>query len=109
MKWAINLSELINHCSRKYNNQLKSRSISVQNQGKQSSIPSTTKQLRNVPKSTFTSQMYPKSSRKFVRKDLGHDLDQLTKGNQHEASLSPYPSMTIMVQPNKIDYSERSM
>ena len=43
------------------------------------------------------------------KKDLGHDLYQLTKGNQLEVNLSPYPSFTIMVQPNKIDYTEQSM
>ena len=42
-----------------------------------------------------------------IKKDLGHDLDQLTKTNQHEVNLSPHPSLTIMVQPNKIDYAER--
>ena len=56
------------------------------------------------------SQMFPSSSTtKNFRNDLGHDLDQLIKGNQLEVNLSPHPSLTIMVQPNKIDYTERSM
>ena len=54
------------------------------------------------------SQMHLRSTKKDARKGLGHDLDQLTKGNQHEVNLSPHPSLTIMVQPNKIDYTERS-
>ena len=54
-------------------------------------------------------QMHLGSTKKDARKGLGHDLDQLTKGNQHEVNLSPHPSLTIMVQPNKIDYTERSM
>ena len=53
-------------------------------------------------------QMHLGSTKKDARKGLGHDLDQLTKGNQHEVNLSPHPSLTIMVQPNKIDYTERS-
>ena len=56
------------------------------------------------------SQIFPSSSTtKNFRNDLGHDLDQLTKGNQLEVNLSPHPSLTIMVQPNKIDYTQRSM
>ena len=105
MKRAINLPELITHYFRKYNNHLDARLMSIKSQ---QPITSKTRQLGNTLKSTIKSQMYPKSSRKIVRKDLGHDLDQLTKGNQHEISLSPHPSLTIMVQPNKIDYSERS-
>ena len=53
--------------------------------------------------------MHLRSTKKDDRNNLGHDLDQLTKGNQHGAKLSPQPSLTIMVQPNKIDYTERSM
>ena len=52
--------------------------------------------------------MHLRSTKKDDRNNLGHDLDQLTKGNQHGAKLSPQPSLTIMVQPNKIDYTERS-
>ena len=71
---------------------------------------SKTKQLNLKPKRTLTSQIVlSRNSMPNLRKDLGHDLDQLTEGNQHEVNLSPHPSLTIMVQPNKIDYSQRSM
>ena len=81
----------------------------VQSQGNQHPILklySKSEQLSPKPKRTFTSQ---RSTRKNPRKGLGHDLDQLTKGNHHELNLSPHPSLTVMVQPNKIDYSERSI
>ena len=64
------------------------------------------KQLNSKRKRTFTPQ---RSTRKNPWQGLGHDLDQLTIGNQHELDLSPHPSLTVMVQPNKIDYSERSI
>ena len=85
------------------------RLMSVQSQGNQHPILklySKSEQLSPKPKRTFTSQ---RSTRKNPRKGLGHDLDQLTKGNHHELNLSPHPSLTVMVQPNKIDYSERSI
>ena len=83
--------------------------MSVQSQKKQHPILNLYSKLSNFkPKSILVSQMDPRSSRKNDRNDLGHDLDQLTKGNQHEVNLSPHPSLTVMVQPNKIDYSERS-
>ena len=81
----------------------------VQSQGNQHPILklySKSEQLSPKPKRTFTSQ---RSTRKNPRKGLGHDLDKLTKGNHHELDLSPHPSLTVMVQPNKIDYSERSI
>ena len=81
---------------------------SVQSQEKQHPILNLYSKTNFKPKSTFTSQMHPRSTRLNVRKNLGHDLDQLTKGNQPESNISPHPSLTIMVQPNKIDYSERS-
>ena len=62
------------------------------------------------PKNTITPQIiHPRSTRPKVRKNLGHDLDQLTEDNHHEVNLSPHPSLTIMVQPNKIDYTERGI
>ena len=85
------------------------RLMNVQSQGNQHPILklySKSEQLSPKPKRTFTSQ---RSTRKNPRKGLGHDLDQLTKGNHHELNLSPHPSLTVMVQPNKIDYSERSI
>ena len=104
---------LMNLCSKEFNNQFDSRLWSVQSQEKQHPILnlySKTMQLNSKPKRTLTSQIvHPRSTRTNVRKDLGHDLDQLTKGNQYESNLSPHPSLTIMVQPNKIDYSERSI
>ena len=102
----------MNLYSKEFNNQFDSRLQSVQSQEKQHPILnlySKTKRLNFEPKSNSASQMYPRFSRKNVQNDLGHDLDQLTKGNQHEVNLSPHPSLTIMVQPNKIDYTERSM
>lgn len=53
-------------------------------------------------------QKQPSISRNGSKKSLGNDLDQLTKDNHHELKLSPYPSLTLIVQPNKIDYTERS-
>ena len=103
---------LMNLYSKKYDNEFDARLQSVQSQEKQHPILnlySKTTQLNSKPKSIFTSQIHPRSTRPNVRKDLGHDLDQLTKRNQHEMNLSPHPSLTIMVQPNKIDYTERSM
>ena len=103
---------LINLYSKEFNNQFDARLQSVQSQEKQHPIVnlySKTTQLDSKPKSIFTSQIHPRSTRPHVRKDLGHDLDQLTKRNQHESNLSPHPSLTIMVQPNKIDYSQRSI
>ena len=102
---------LVNHYSKKFNNEFDARLQSVQSQEKQHPILnhySKTKRLNFEPKSNSASQMYPRSSTKNIWNDLGHDLDQLTKGNQHEVNLSPHPSLTIMVQPNKIDYTERS-
>ena len=66
-----------------------------------------TKKLKDKPNSNSNWQTVVKTI--DFKKDLGHDLYQLTQGNQHEVNLSPYPSLTIMVQPNKIDYTERSM
>ena len=103
---------LMNPCSKKYDKEFDARLQSVQSQEKQHPILnlySKTTQLNSKPKSIFTSQIHPRSTRPNVREDLGHDLDQLTKRNQHEMNLSPHPSLTIMVQPNKIDYTERSM
>ena len=88
---------LVNHHSKKFNNEFDARLQSVESQEMQ------------YPKSKLMSKMSLRSQRKNVRNDLGHDLDQLTKGNQHESNLSPHPSLTIMVQPNKIDYSRRSI
>ena len=53
-------------------------------------------------------QKQPTISRNGSKKSLGNDLDQLTKDNHHELKLSPSPSLTLIVQPNKIDYTERS-
>ena len=104
---------LMNPCSKKYDKEFDARLQSVQSQEKQHPILnlySKTTQLNSKPKRTFTSQIVlSRSSMSNLRKDLGHDLDQLTKGNQHEVNLSPHPSLTIMVQPNKLDYSERSI
>ena len=103
---------LMNLYSKEFNNQFDLRLQSVQRQEKQHPILnlySKTTQLNSKPNSTFMSQMHPRSTRLNFRKNLGHDLDQLTKDNHHEVNLSPHPSLTIMVQPNKIDYSERSM
>ena len=103
---------LMNLYSKEFNNQFDLRLQSVQRQEKQHPILnlySKTKQLKFKPKSSFLSQMHLRSTTKDARNDLGHDLDQLTKGNQHGVKLSPQPSLTIMVQPNKIDYTERSM
>ena len=102
---------LMNLYSNVFNNQFDARLQSVQSHEKQHPILnlySKTTQLNSKPKSTFTSQVYPRSTKKDARKGLGHDLDQLTKRNQPESNLSPHPSLTIMVQPNKIDYSETS-
>ena len=87
-----------------YNNE------SVQNLNKKHSllvVSPTTEKLKDKSNSNSYRQTVVKAS--DVKKDLGHDLYQLTQGNQHEVNLSPYPSLTIMVQPNKIDYTERSM
>ena len=100
---------LINLYSKEFNNQFDARLQSVQSQEKQHPILNLYSKTNFKPKSTFTSQMHPRSTRPNVRKELGHDLDQLTKRNQHESNLSPHPSLTIMVQPNKIDYSRRSI
>ena len=101
----------VNLYSVEYNNEFAERLMLVQSQEKQHPILShysKTSQLDFKRKSTSTSQMQPRSSRKNTRKELGHDLYQLTKGKNHEVNLSPHPSLTIMVQPNKIDYSKRS-
>ena len=101
---------LMNLYSKKYDNEFDARLQSVQSQEKQHPILnlySKTTQLDSKPKSIFTSQIHPRSTRPNVRKDLGHDLDQLTKRNQHEVNLSPHSSLTVMVQPNKIDYTKR--
>ena len=105
-------TELMNLYSKEFNHKFDARFMSVKSQETQYPILddfSKTKQLDFKPIRKFMSKMSPRSLRKNVRNDLGHDLDQLTKGNQHEVSLSPHPSLTIMVQPNKIDYTERSM
>ena len=67
-----------------------------------------TKQLENNHRGQPLSQMVSRSLKKDTEKGLGHDLDQLTKGNYHEVNLSPNPSLTIMVQPNKLDYANTS-
>ena len=103
---------LVNHHSKNFNNEFDARLQSVESQEKQHPILnhySKTKRLKFKSKSSFSSQMHLRSTKKDARNDLGHDLDQLTKGNQHGVKLSPQPSLTIMVQPNKIDYTERSM
>ena len=106
---------LINHYLRKHNDELETihSSPSIQNPEKQHPILdlySKSKELKKGPNNQFrSSRMVSSSLNNGIKKDLGHDLDQLTKGNQHESNLSPHPSLTIMVQPNKIDYSERSM
>ena len=103
---------LMNLYSKEYNNEFDSRLQSFESQEKQHpnlNIYSKTTQLKFKPKGSFLSQMHLRSTKKDARNDLGHDLDQLTKGNQHEVNLSPHPSLTIMMQPNKIDYTERSM
>ena len=85
-----------------YNNE------SVQNLNKKHSllvVSPTTEKLKDKSNSNSYRQTVVKAS--DVKKDLGHDLYQLTQGNQHEVNLSPYPSLTIMVQPNKIDYTKR--
>ena len=103
---------LANNHSKYFNNKLDAKLI-MASQEKQHSILnlySKTKLLKfRRKRSNSMSQMFPSSSTtKNFRNDLGHDLDQLTKGNQLEVNLSPHPSLTIMVQPNKIDYTERS-
>ena len=70
-------------------------------QNSTSNLFSKTKQSKNKSKSHNLSS----HSGQTFNKGLGHDLHQLTKGNYHEVNLSPNPSLTIMVQPNKIDYS----
>ena len=100
---------LMNLYSKEFNNQFDSRLQSVQSQEKQHPNLNLYSKTNFKPKSNFTSQMYPRSTRLNVRKNLGHDLDQLTKDNHHEVNLSPHPSLTIMVQPNKIDYTERGI
>ena len=105
-----------NHYLRRYNNEVEVRysSPQIQNQKMQhpilnlySGIKQTRKDLKSQSRSSR--RMFSSSSNKGFKKDLGHELDQLTKGNQHEANLSPHPSLTIMVQPNKIDYSKKSI
>ena len=103
---------LMNLYSKEFNNKFDARITSSKSQETQ--YPklndySKFKQLDFKTKNNSMSQMNPKLSIKNARKGLGHDLDQLTKGNQHEVNLFPHPSLTIMVQPNKIDYTERSM
>ena len=100
---------LMNLYSKDFHNEFDAMPQSVQSQEKQHSILnlySKSKELNPKPKRIFTSQ---RSTRKNPRQGLGHDLDQLTKGNQHVLDLSPHPSLTVMVQPNKIDYSQRSI
>ena len=85
-----------------YNNE------SVQNLNKKHSllvVSPTTEKLKDKSNSNSNWQTVVKAS--VFKKDLGHDLYQLTKGNMHEVNLSPYPSLTVMVQPNKIDYTKR--
>ena len=98
------------HYLRMYNNELEVRysSPQIQNQKMQHPILNLYSEIEQMRKDLKSQS---RSSRIFSssKKDLGHDLDQLTKGNHHEVNLSPHPSLTIMVQPNKIDYSERSM
>ena len=104
-----------NHYLRRYNNEVEVRYSSPQLQNQKMQHPilnlySGIKQIRKDLKSqSRSSRMFSPSSNKGFKKDLGHELDQLTKGNQHEANLSPHPSLTIMVQPNKIDYSKKSI
>ena len=63
--------------------------------------------VQNLNKSNSNSNWQTVVKASVFKKDLGHDLYQLTKGNMHEVNLSPYPSLTVMVQPNKIDYTKR--
>lgn len=103
-----------NNYLRKYNDELELRYSSAQIQSQEKQHPilnlySNTKQAKKETKSlSMSSRIFSSSSNKGLKKDLGHDLDQLTRNNQHEVNLTPHPSLTIMVQPNKIDYSERS-
>ena len=104
-----------NHYLRRYNNEVEVRYPSPQIHFQKMQHPilnlySGIKQIRKDLKSqSRSSRMFSPSSNKGFKKDLGHELDQLTKGNQHEVNLSPHPSLTIMVQPNKIDYSKKSI
>ena len=97
---------MLDNYSRKYNVEFGSRLMSINVENQHQFIDSNF-EIINEGKSQSTSQIVAKSSNKGLRKDLGHDLDRLTKGNQHQVNLSPQPSLTVMVQPNKIDYSER--
>ena len=94
-------TSMFNYNYRDDNTNHNSRFMSIQS--------SKTNQFDSKPKSRSMSKIFSQSSMKGFEKSLGHDLDQLTKGNHHEVNLSPYPSLTIMVQPNKIDYSKRRM
>ena len=99
----------MNLYAKEFNDEFHTRLRFVQSQEKQHPIPNLYSKTNAIPKSTFTSQMHPRSTKKDARKGLGHDLNQLTKDNHHEVNLSPHPSLTVMVQPNKIDYSDRSI
>ena len=102
---------LMNLYSKEFNNEFDTRLKSIKSQQTQYQILndySETKQLKSKTKSKSMSQIHLRSLGKNVRNGLGHDLDQLTKGKRHEANMSPHPSLTIMVQPNNIDYRKRS-
>ena len=105
---SIGRTGLMNLYSKEYDNKFDAMLQSVQSQEKQHPVLNLYSKTNSKPKSTFVSQVHPRSTKKDPRKGLGHDLDQLIKDNHHEVNLSPHPSLTIMVQPNKIDYSERS-
>ena len=113
-RMSIGMKEtaLMNLYSKEFRNEFDARLRSLKSQETQ--YPKfndyyKTKQLDFKTKSNSMSQMYSRLSIKNARKYLGHDLDQLTKDNQHEVNLSPHPSLTIMVQPNKIDFTKRCM
>ena len=93
---------IINHFPFKYAKSLLKPGQRHLKRNSTSNLFSKTKQSKNKSKSHNLSS----HSGQTFNKGLGHDLHQLTKGNYHEVNLSPNPSLTIMVQPNKIDYSK---
>ena len=102
-------TELILQFPKECSSKFDAKVMFLLNRQRQISIPHHyTKPLENRAKSQYMSQLVSRSMRKCFKKGLGHDLYQLTKGNYHEVNLSPYSSLTVMVQPNKIDYSKRS-
>ena len=106
---SINVG-FVNHYSREYKTLFEERAMTMHSPVKQHfalDLNYMSKQLKIAEKRQQHSLMAPRSPGKGFTKNLGHDLDQLTKQNSHEIYLSPHPSMTIMVQPNKIDYTER--